>query len=278
MMDNMRAIRRVRTVEPKEISPVHTAAPVLDFGSWEENDPFLGLMEDWFERGAFGEHPHRGQETVTYVIDGTLEHYDNHSEGGVLLPGDVQWMTAGRGVIHVEQPQEGSRVHSLQLWVNLPRRSKMTEPRYQNLRHQDMPERTEDGVLIRVFSGSSGGVSAPTQNHVPVTMVEMFVKPGATAVQDLPGSYNGFIYVIEGRGSFGAGDTAGAAGQVLWLGPADPTRQSSVSVRADTGLRALLYAGEPLREPVAAGGPFVMNTEEELRQAFLDYRSGRFGR
>lgn len=274
----MRAVGRVRTVEPKEISTVHTAAPVLEFGRWEESDPFLGLMEDWFERGAFGEHPHRGQETVTYVIDGTLEHYDNHSGGGVLHAGDVQWMTAGRGVIHVEQPAEGSRVHSLQLWVNLPQRSKMTEPGYQNLRHQDMPVREAQGVLIRVFSGSSGGVSASTRNHVPVTMIEMLVQPGATAVQDLPGTYNGFIYVLEGRGGFGSGDTAGVAGQVLWLGPADPARESSVTVRAESALRVLLYAGEPLREPVAAGGPFVMNTQEEVRQAFLDYRSGKFGR
>lgn len=120
--------------------------------NWEDVDPFLLMAEDYFVRGTFGMHPHRGIETVTYVIDGKLEHVDNKAGEGVLVPGDVQWMTAGKGIIHTEDPVAGETVHSLQLWVNLPSDKKMTEPRYQNMRAQDMPVRLEEGATIRVFS------------------------------------------------------------------------------------------------------------------------------
>lgn len=185
-------------------------------------------------------------------------------------------MTAGRGVTHKETSAAGDTVHSLQLWVNLPRSIKMTEPRYQNLRAKNMPVRQEEGAVIRVFSGSSAGVSASTLNHVPVTMVEIQVEPGFAVTQDLPGSYNGFIYVLEGSGTFGVDHTEGRKNQVLWLGPADGAKESEISIRADEKLRVLLYAGEPINEPVFAYGPFVMNTEEEIRQAFADYREGKF--
>lgn len=249
---------------------------VLEPGRWEEFDPFLMMAEDWFQRGTFDDHPHRGIETVTFVLEGHLEHRDNHGGKGLLGPGDVQWMTAGRGIVHAEEPVPGETVHSLQLWLNLPRARKMAEPRYQDLSGDQVPVRRADRALVRVFSGSSGNVAANTLNHTPVTAVELVIDAGGSATQDLPGSYNGFLYVLEGSGVFGAEETRAEQGQVLWLGSANGAPQSDISIRAERPLRALLIAGEPLREPVAAYGPFVMNTMEEIKQAFADYQAGKF--
>jgi redox-sensitive bicupin YhaK (pirin superfamily) len=272
-----RDIKKVWTVQERRVSSIHTAAPILEPGHWEDFDPFLLLMEDKFQKGAFDVHPHRGFETVTYVIDGMIEHYDNASGGGgVLRPGDLQFMTAGRGVVHNESPADGESVHLLQLWVNLPRANKMEEPRYQNLQAKDMPVRQEDGALIRVYSGSSGEVVSDTLNYAPITFVEMIVDSGVSVSQDLPGSYNGFIYVLEGSGTFGANKATAQKGQALWLGAADEAARSAIQVTADEKLRLVLLAGEPLREPIVARGPFVMNTEEEIRQAYEDYRNGTF--
>ncbi|RWR09290.1 pirin family protein [Siminovitchia fortis] len=271
-----RGIRSVKDIFYRKNSPTHKAGLIIEPGNWEEYDPFLLMAEDFFQRGTFGMHPHRGIETVTYVISGKLEHRDNKTEGGVLMPGDVQWMTAGRGIIHSEEPAVGETVHSLQLWVNLPGDKKMTEPRYQNMRAQDMPVRHEEGAIIRVFSGASKGVKADTKNHVPVTMVEMILEPDSTVIQDLPGSYNGFLYILEGKGTFGSGNTEGKKGQVLWLERGDATCPSEVKVRANEKLHVLLYAGQPIGETVVARGPFVMNTEEEIVQAYQDYREGKF--
>jgi quercetin 2,3-dioxygenase len=271
-----RGIRSVRDVVYQKNSPTHKVGLVIEPGNWGESDPFLLMAEDFFERGTFGMHPHRGIETVTYVIDGKLEHFDNKAGGGELTPGDVQWMTAGKGIIHTEDPAVGEIVHSLQLWVNLPSDKKMTEPRYQNMRAQDMPVRHEDGATMRVFSGSSKGVTADTQNHVPVTMVEMILEPHATVMQDLPGSYNGFIYIIEGKGTFGSENMEGKKGQVLWLERVADDEQSTVKIHAEEKMHIMLYAGQPVGEKVVARGPFVMNTEEEIVQAYKDYREGKF--
>ncbi|OBZ13851.1 pirin family protein [Bacillus sp. FJAT-26390] len=272
-----RSIKKVRTPEINHISSQHQNSFILEQGFFEEHDPFLLLAEDWFQKGSFDDHPHRGIETVTYVIKGRLEHYDNASGSKEeLVAGDAQWMTAGRGVIHNEDPAEGEIVHSLQLWVNLPAADKMTTPRYQNLRGADMPVREEEGAIIRVFSGSSGNVHSATQNVVPVTMLEMTLEPGATVKQQLPGSYSGFLYVLEGEGEFGSERTKGSKRQVLTLSREDGTESSELELTAVTKLRVMLYAGEPLNEPIAARGPFVMNTEEQIRQAYSDYRNGKF--
>ncbi|SFE96776.1 pirin family protein [Alteribacillus iranensis] len=274
-MSQQRGIRRVKEVSFQENSPTHKAGLLIEPGNWEESDPFLLMAEDYFQRGTFGMHPHRGIETVTYVIDGRLEHTDNKSQGGELYPGDVQWMTAGKGIIHAEEPALGDTVHSLQLWVNLPSDKKMTEPRYQDLQQNDMPVRYENGAEIRVFSGQSGTVSSDTKNHVPITMLDIKIETGNTFIQELPGSYNGFLYILEGEGMFGKEQTPGKKGQVLWLGEGG-TETSSIEMRALETLKVVLYAGEPVREPVVARGPFVMNTEEEVKQAYRDYREGKF--
>ncbi len=252
--------------------------PAAMRGDFAATDPFLALMEDWFPRGVFGKHPHRGIETVTYVLEGRIDHYDNQGHEGAILPGDAQWLTAGRGLIHNEVPAEGDTVHSLQLWVNLPAADKMTAPRYQDLVAKDMPARREPGVEIRVFSGASGGVTAPTKNYAPVTMVEIRLDRHACVRQDLPADYNAVVVVLEGDGAIGAEDRSIAPGDVAWLTREDDAAPSEATIRAlDKPLRALLYAGRPLREPVVARGPFVMNTEAEIEQAYVDFRAGRFG-
>jgi quercetin 2,3-dioxygenase len=271
-----RGIERVWTVQHQQHSPIHTAGMVLDPSKMKESDPFLFLAEDFFKKGTFDFHPHRGIETVTYVIEGKLEHQDNKAGRGELEPGDVQWMTAGKGVIHIEDPAEGVTVHSLQLWVNLPREHKMAEPRYQNLRAQDMPVRKEEGAFIRIFSGSSGGIQSTTKNYVPVTMVEINLEPGATVSQDLPGDYHGFMYILEGKGQFGKSNTEAEKGHVLLLESGEAGQTSEVIITAEEQLRVLLYAGKPLHEPIVARGPFVMNTEEEIREAYRDYMAGKF--
>lgn len=272
-----RAIKQVWNVNEREISRIHSAAPILEPGRWEDYDPFLLLMEDKFEQGAFEAHPHRGIETVTYIIDGRIEHYDSATGGGgTLNKGDLQFMTAGRGVVHNEVPAAGERVHLLQLWVNLPRKNKMTEPRYQNILFEEAPVRHEDGAIIRVYSGSSGDVVSDTLNYVPVTFVEMVIDKGASVIQDIPASYNGFIYILEGSGTFGENKVEARKGQALWLDSASGAELSSIHVAANDKLRLILFAGEPLREPVVARGPFVMNTEEEIQQAYRDFRNGTF--
>jgi hypothetical protein len=272
-----RGIRKVRTAPIQQVGPGHRNSYILEPGLWEEHDPFLFLAEDWFRRGSFDLHPHRGIETVTYVMEGKLEHFDTKTNQiDYLLPGDAQWMTAGRGVIHKEDPAPGEMVHSLQLWVNLPRAHKMTEPYYQNLRSADMAVRSEPGATIRVFSGSSGKAKAGTRNIVPVTMVEFTLEPGAAVKQELPGAYNGFLFVLEGEGRFGRDGTKGETRSVLFLDSAEGHERSEIELAAVTKLRALLYAGQPLREPVVAQGPFVMNTYEEIVQAYEDYRNGKF--
>jgi redox-sensitive bicupin YhaK (pirin superfamily) len=271
-----RDIKWVRTPEKNQVGSGHQNRLLLEPGNWEEFDPFLLLAEDWFQKGSFGLHPHRGMETVTYVIEGKLEHFDNNGGKDQLLPGDAQWMTAGRGVIHLEDPAEGETVHSLQLWVNLPSGAKMVDPRYQNIRSKEVPVYEEKGVTVRVFSGSYSGIASETLNHTPVTMVEYMIEAGESAVQKLPGSYNGFLVVLKGEGTFGKNGTQGFQGQVLWLGSAETDRESEVRIEAKTALKVLLYAGKPLREPVVSRGPFVMNTEEQIKQAYQDYHEGKF--
>lgn len=275
-----RAISGSWRAERVRQSSIHEMAPVLPPGHWQDFDPFLMMAEDWFQTGTIAEHPHRGIETVTYIIDGHMAHYDNKTgRGGILGPGDVQWMTAGRGVIHKEDPVPGETVHSLQLWINLPSDHKMTVPRYQELQSSQMLTDRGPGTRIRVLSGTSCGVQANTLNYVPITMLEVLMDGGSCLEVDLPGDYNGFLYVLNGRGRFGATNWSGQQGEVLWLsmpegGLGPPTSQ--LAITAETALRVWLAAGKPLRQPVVAYGPFVMNSMEQIHQAFTDYQSGRF--
>lgn len=271
-----RKIQKKWSVLPQIDTPVHKQNLVLPDNQWEAFDPFLVMAEDNMKKGAFDHHPHRGIETVSYMIDGVLKHKDNQGNEGELRKGDVQWMTAGKGILHIEEAPEQGFAHLLQLWVNLPAAQKMVEPRYQEIIHTEAPVRKDNGAEIKVISGSSGGVTSKTQNYAPVTMVEVTLQEAHTVVQDFPADFNGFIYVIEGAGIFGANKVAGKKNDVLWLEPS-VDEASEVELYATQPLLCVVIAGKPLREPVAAKGPFVMNTEEQIKQAFKDFREGSFG-
>ena len=235
------------------------------------------MAEDIMPRDAFGRHPHRGIETVTIVLDGTLEHFDSAGHRSLLGAGDAQWMTAGRGVTHLENAVAGSVAHILQLWINLPASDKMTDPRYQELRGESMPLRREAGIEIRVLSGRAGDVTAPTLNHVPVTALDVRIDSGASFQQTLDPDSNAFVLVLDGDARIGTHGTPVRTGEIAWLTRVDGDESSEVTVTADgRRARVLLFAARPLREPVAFGGPFVMNTAAEIQQAFADYREGRF--
>lgn len=271
-----RRISHKYTPQFQRNSDIHTVAMVIEPGKWEQHDPFLGMAHDFMRSGVFGVHPHRGIETVTYLIEGNLNHFDNKHGVGVLHPGDAQWMTAGRGVEHVEDAVPGEQVNLLQLWVNIPAKHKMTSPRYQDLRKDEMPRKVENGVSIKVFSGSVNGLTAQTMNITPVTMVEYKMIAGSEVTSEIPGSYNGFLYILKGSGIFGSEHTKGKAGDVLWLGTGNNAEISDIKIKSEEDMQLMLYAGEPIGEPVVAGGPFVMNTEEEIIQAFTDYSNGKF--
>ena len=258
--------------------------------SVSEFDPFLLLDEmgpmEVEPGGAKGapDHPHRGFETVTYLLSGEMEHKDSRGHAGRLTPGDVQWMTAGAGVVHSEMPsaafqRDGGRMHGFQLWVNLPQREKMTKPRYQEIPRARIPEaKSADGlVTVRVIAGEAMGQQALIETHTPIVYLHYSVEPGGVVEQRVPAEYNTFAYVIDGAGLFGAErEQAGDGQMVLFAQDGDAIRIEN-PMTAEERLELLVIAGVPLNEPVARYGPFVMNTEREIRQAFEDYVRGRMG-
>ena len=258
--------------------------------SFSEFDPFLLLDEMGPMELAPGEakgapdHPHRGFETVTYLLSGDMEHKDSRGHAGRLTPGDVQWMTAGAGVIHSEMParefsRRGGRMHGFQLWVNLPKRDKMTKPRYQEIPNAQIPKATSaDGLVkVSVIAGEAMGEKAIIETRTPIIYLHYRIEPGGVATQQVPDFYNAFAYVVEGEGLFGAESERVQDGQmVLFAQDADEVRIENPTDEKAT-LEVLLIAGVPLNEPVARYGPFVMNTEAEIHQAFDDYRQGRMG-
>jgi quercetin 2,3-dioxygenase len=245
-------------------------------------DPFLMLDEFGTDRpedylAGFPDHPHRGFETVTYMLDGRMRHRDNHGNEGLLVPGSVQWMTAGRGLVHSEMPeQQEGRMRGFQLWVNLPAREKMTAPRYQEFAPERIPvAQPADGVAVKVIAGQVGGIEGPiVQPATDPVYLDASLDPGASWEYALPEGHNAFAYVFEGDATVGEGEHARplASRELGVLGGGD-----RLALRAgETGARLILVAGRPLREPVARHGPFVMNTREELMQAFVDYQQGWF--
>lgn len=245
-------------------------------------DPFLLLDEFGTDRAedyiaGFPEHPHRGFETVTYMLDGRMRHRDNHGNEGLLVPGSVQWMTAGRGLVHSEMPeQQEGRMRGFQLWVNLPAKDKMTAPRYQEFAPERIPVvRPAEGVAVKVIAGRVGGVSGPIeQPATEPTYLDVSLDPGATWTHPLPEGHNAFAYAFEGALRVGEGANARDL-QAQELAVLGGGAELAIAAGAD-GARLLVVAGKPTREPVARHGPFVMNTREELMQAFVDYQQGRF--
>jgi redox-sensitive bicupin YhaK (pirin superfamily) len=249
-------------------------------------DPFLLLDQmgpTEFAKGdarGFPPHPHRGFETVTYLLSGEMQHRDSWGNHGVLRPGDVQWMTAGSGLVHSEMPGEtlvrdGGKLHGFQLWINLPRRDKMIAPRYQDTTSDRIPvARSEDGgVEVKVIAGESLGTKGVIDTRIPILYLHVKLAPGAEFTQAVPKSENAFAFVIEGEGAFAG--TKASQNQVALFDRAGETVR--VANTAAGPLSFLLIAGEPIGEPVARYGPFVMNSREEIVQAADDFRAGRMG-
>lgn len=280
-----RVIQSLSTIEGGGF-PVRRPFPIASFSHF---DPFLLIDHlgpvQWPPGAALGapDHPHRGFETVTYVLAGENEHRDSFGNADVLGPGDVQWMTAGGGVIHSEMPtarfqRAGGVQEGFQIWVNLPAADKMMTPRYQTLRASDIPRASsEDGrVQVRVIAGQSLGSAARIDTRVPIQMLHFTLSPGGALTQSVPPEQNGLIYVFKGAARIGSERRKVHEGQAALLESGD-----SVSIAVDPDAKGaaevLLLSGKPLNEPVARYGPFVMNTREQIEEAFRDYQSGRFG-
>ncbi|GAY18870.1 pirin family protein [Mycobacterium sp. shizuoka-1] len=255
-------------------------------------DPFIHMDQMGEVEYAPGEprgtdwHPHRGFETVTYMIDGRFAHQDSHGGGGLIADGATQWMTAGAGILHIETPpaelvESGGVFHGIQLWVNLPRRDKFVEPRYQSI---DGPavrllSSADGGALVRVIAGDVDGWSGPGMTHTPITLAHTTIEPGAQLNLPWPRDYNALVYVLSGRGAVGPIGHPIQQGQLAVLGPGDRITVSA-DASQDTNrpaMEVLLLGGKPIREPVFHYGPFVMNSKSEIIAALDDFNAGRFG-
>ena len=307
-VDDITVLPRVRRpdpglVRPRPVASVTTAPSGLEGEGFPVRRAFAGvdqsLLDPFIMMDQMGEveyapgeprgtswHPHRGFETVTYIMDGSFIHQDSHGGGGVITNGDTQWMTAGSGLLHIETPPEqlvmsGGLFHGLQLWVNLPRSAKMNPPRYQDLRAQGVALLSSDdgGALLRVIAGELGGHEGPGATYTPMTMVHATISPGASMTIPWRRDFNALAYVLSGRGTTGEERRPVRTGQLTVFG-----QGGSITVAADASqdanapaLDVVLLGGAPIQEPVAWMGPFVMNTQRELMQAVEDYQSGRLG-
>lgn len=270
--------------------PVRRAFQGVDMG---DLDPFIHLDQMGEVEYAPGEpkgtpwHPHRGFETVTYIIDGIMEHQDSEGGGGVITNGDTQWMTAGSGLLHKEAPPEhlvmsGGLFHGFQLWVNLPKADKWLPPRYQDLRGGETTLLTtpDGGTLLRLIAGRLGDHQGPGDTHTPITMIHATLQPGARLRLPWRPDFNALAYVLNGRGSAGTEARPVESGQLVVYGPGTAitlTANESQETRSPA-MDVLLLGGLPIREPIAWYGPFVMNTRAELIQAFEDFEAGKLGR
>lgn len=247
--------------------------------------PFLLLDEMGPVDNAPGEakgapdHPHRGFETVTYVLHGEIEHKDSQGNRGLITPGDVQWMTAGAGIVHSEMPSArimsaGGRAHGFQLWVNLPKKAKFNRPRYQDLLADDMPVVEFEGGSAVVISGHTHGVDGAADTYLPVTYLHLKVYPDEEVTLEIEPGHQAFVYVFRGDGRIGGGDSPVGRGQMAVFGLGQGRLRIIGGV---DGMEAMVGSSEPLDEPIARYGPFVMNTREEIVSAFDDYRAGKMG-
>jgi hypothetical protein len=255
-------------------------------------DPFIHLDQMGEVDYAPGEpkgtpwHPHRGFETVTYMIDGVFEHADSNGGGGVITNGDTQWMTAGAGILHIEKPPEwlvvsGGLFHGLQLWVNLPASQKLTAPRYQDLRASEVAlvSSPDGGTLMRVIAGDVAGHAGPGSTYSPMTMVHATLSPGARLSLPWRPDYNALVYVLAGQGTVGVEGKPIGTGQLALFGDGNAIAVSASRTQESRhpNLEIIVLGGRPIREPVAWMGPFVMNTRDEVMQAVADYQAGRLG-
>lgn len=236
------------------------------------NDPFIILADDKFAHNTFADHPHKGIQTVTYVLEGSLTHYDSETGGGGRLSkGDFQIMTAGRGIIHNENPDRGEDVRVLQLWINLSGAHKQHAPYYEDLTKQHIPRHQFDGGYIDVLAGTINGVTSPLSLLTPFVYGNVVLQPEATYTIDIPAHYNTYVYMLDGEATIN-GETVRTY-DFIHIAPEEVAQLQMV---AQANTRFVFFSGEPIGEPIVAQGPFVMNTVEEIQQAFRDYREGTF--
>jgi redox-sensitive bicupin YhaK (pirin superfamily) len=269
--------------------PVRRAFAGVDL---RDLDPFIHLDQMGEVEYAPGEpkgtswHPHRGFETVTYMLDGAMQHQDSHGGGGLITDGATQWMTAGGGILHIETPPEqlvmsGGLFHGFQLWVNLPASEKMSPPAYQSLDGAQVTLLTsyDGGALLRVIAGEVGGARGPGATRTLISLVHATIAPGAQLELPWRADFNALVYALSGAGTVGSRADRFGSGQLAVLGAGDTLtlRAAASQESRSPALDVLILGGQPIREPVAAYGPFVMNTREELQQAVMDYQSGRLG-
>ena len=254
-------------------------------------DPFIHMDQMGEVNYAPGEpkgtpwHPHRGFETVTYIIDGTFDHQDSNGGGGRITNGDTQWMTAGAGILHIEAPPEqlvvsGGLFHGIQLWVNLPAANKWNAPQYQDIRGNQAALVTtgDGGALLRVIAGDVGGNAGPGSTFTPITLVHATLSPGASIQIPWRSDFNSLAYVLAGNGDAGTEQRPIHVGQMVVFGDGDTITLSADRKQDESqNLEVLLLGGRPIREPVVHYGPFVMNTKEEIAQALQDYQAGKLG-
>jgi len=269
--------------------PVRRAFAGVDLSAL---DPFIHMDQMGEVEYAPGEpkgtpwHPHRGFETVTYMIDGQFQHSDSQGGGGLIADGDTQWMTAGAGILHIETPPEhlvvsGGLFHGLQLWVNLPKALKFAPPGYQSISggQVGLLSSPDGGALLRLVAGELAGLRGPGSTKTPITMVHATISPGASVTIPWRSDFNALAYVLGGRGTAGPRGTALGSGQLAVFGAGD-TLTLTADARQEAkhpAMEVVLLGGRPIREPVAAYGPFVMNSKAELVQAFEDFQAGRLG-
>jgi len=286
---SVKSVTRAPSAFEGEGFPVRRAFAGVDL---RDLDPFIHLDQMGEVEYAPGEpkgtpwHPHRGFETVTYMIDGIMEHADSNGGGGVITNGDTQWMTAGAGILHIEKPPEhlvvsGGLFHGFQLWVNLPREKKWADPRYQDLRADEVAlvASADGGALIRIIAGEVAGHAGPGSTYTPMTQLHATISPGAQLSLPWRPDYNGLLYVLNGDGTVGSDARGIGMGQLAVYGPGDAltVTASAQQESRSPSMDVLILGGRPIREPVAWMGPFVMNTREEVMEAFSDYQAGRLG-
>ena len=271
-----------RIIEPQHVvdgAGVKLRRSIMPLRS-NDYDPFLLLDHFYFDDplqgpiSGFPMHPHRGIETVTYMLEGATHHRDSLGNAGLIGPGDIQWMTSGRGIMHEEMPRKDSngKVNGLQLWVNLPAALKMTTPRYQEVDTTTIPSVTKDGVTVRVVAGEVWETSGPvTEIAARPLYLDVTLSPNTSFVQAVPRGHTALVYLLEGAGRFGSQEELVEAVRMVAFDDGD-----HIEVQSDAGVRFLLIAGAPFGEPIVPYGPFVMNTVEEIKQAFFELQTGTF--
>jgi quercetin 2,3-dioxygenase len=272
-----RKITRILNPKPSPgfLGQGHIAVPVIGGNDFEQTDPFILLMDDQLDLPGHGTvggaHPHAGFETVTLVLEG-----DPNSRSRTLQTGGLEWMTAGSGIVHTEEINTKVKMRILQLWLVLPRAKRWTKPKWQEMHLATVPIIKEGGNEIRVYSGTSQGMTAPTQNETPTTIVDFHLKAGSEVVQEIPASYNGFIYIIDGSVEVGEEKTRIGQNQVAWFDRPKDSGNSQISFKGgEYGARFVLYAGEPQGTPIISHGPFIGDTQEDIVRLYKAYREGK---